>query len=293
MLDLTHEWRRLCREHRAGSRATQADRLAMAVTISSDLDEVGYHRFVRQRGCAHRLRDRHVRALVAHWQNAGTSPRTIENRLSFLRTVSRWTGRAGLMEKSSRAYGVPATSRTAQDDKSVRVGPEVLARVDNAFARASLRLQQAGGLRREEALKVVLAQADKGNRLVLQDSWCKGKREREIPMTPALRAAVDEARAVAGTGSLIPAAMSYQAYRDGPFRVACESVGLNRTHGLRHAWAQDQYLALTGWECPVRGGPSRDQLTPEQLRADRAARSEVSAGLGHERRSVTNAYLGR
>jgi hypothetical protein len=46
----------------------------------------------------------------------------------------------------------------------------------------SLRLQAAFGLRREEAVKFQPSYADRGDRLALKASWCKGGRAREIPV---------------------------------------------------------------------------------------------------------------
>lgn len=64
-------------------------------------------------------------------------------------------------------------------------------------------------------------------------------------------------------------------------------------HGLRHAYAQDRYKELTGWECPARGGPTSQSLTSEQRTLDQEARLVISLELGHEREQVTVAYLGR
>ena len=55
----------------------------------------------------------------------------------------------------------------------------------------SLELQQAFGLRREEAIKMSPTIADQGDRLVLKASWTKGGKAREIPIrTPEQRAAL-------------------------------------------------------------------------------------------------------
>ena len=71
----------------------------------------------------------------------------------------------------------------------------------------SLELQQAFGLRREEAIKFQPSYADHGDRLVLKDSWTKGGKAREIPMlTEAQRELLDRAHRLARLGSLIPSA---------------------------------------------------------------------------------------
>ena len=63
-------------------------------------------------------------------------------------------------------------------------------------------------------------------------------------------------------------------------------------HGLRHAYAQERYEELTGWQCPAAGGPDRQSLTPEQRQLDGEARLTISQELGHEREQVTAAYPG-
>ena len=76
------------------------------------------------------------------------------------------------------------------------------------YVMASLKLQREFGLRREEAMKIQPEWSDQGDKLVLEASWCKGRRERDVPIrTEAQRAALDEAKALAATtekGSLIP-----------------------------------------------------------------------------------------
>jgi len=71
------------------------------------------------------------------------------------------------------------------------------------------------------------------------------------------------------------------------------TCGLSRMHGLRHAYAQNRYEELTGWECPAVGGPDHKSLTLEQRDVDREARLTISQELGHEREAVVSAYIGR
>ena len=294
MLQLEFELKRMCREHRVDGRTTQSDRMELAATIARDLDTSGYHKFSRQKSCSRKLKDKHVRGLVQHWTGKGLSPGTINNRLAFLRHVCDWTGRSGVMSKRNADYHDGKRVREATVSKAAYVGRGILSRVRNRYAQASLRLQVVFGLRRKEALMIQPAWADRGNRIVLHNSWTKGGRQREIPITtPVQRQALDHAKAVAGNGSLIPASLSYKGYRDGLWQNACRSIGLTGTHGFRHAYAQDRYEALAGFPCPVRGGPKRDGMTAEQLQLDEWARSRVSSELGHGRLRVTNWYLGK
>jgi hypothetical protein len=73
-----------------------------------------------------------------------------------------------------------------------------------------LRLQQAFGLRREEALKIRPHWADRGEHLQLKASWTKGGRARTVPIRTAKQTyLLKEAKVLAGQGSLIPAKRSY------------------------------------------------------------------------------------
>ncbi len=70
-------------------------------------------------------------------------------------------------------------------------------------------------------------------------------------------------------------------------------MGLSKTHGLRHAYAQDRYREITGWAAPAAGGPTSKQLNPAQRDRDQLARLQISRELGHGREQITAVYLGR
>ena len=57
-------------------------------------------------------------------------------------------------------------------------------------------------------------------------------------------------------------------------------AGLSQMHGLRHAYAQNRYEELTGWQCPAVGGPNSKVLTPEQREADRGGGSLLARSWG-------------
>ena len=103
---------------------------------------------------------------------------------------------------------------------------------------------------------------------------------------------LDEAKAFAGRGSLIPRESRYvdQLRR---FEHQCRQSSIHRVHGHRHAYAQERYQELTGWSAPAAGGPPSQSLTPEQKGLDQEARLTISRELGHEREAVTAVYLGR
>jgi hypothetical protein len=64
-------------------------------------------------------------------------------------------------------------------------------------------------------------------------------------------------------------------------------------HGLRHAYAQRRFLELAGFPCPACGGPTRQTMTPAEREADEDARMVLTEEMGHQRTSITSAYLGR
>ena len=135
--------------------------------------------------------------------------------------------------------------------------------------------------------------ADRGRSLVLKDSWCKGGRQREIPIrTLEQRQLIDEAKALAGSKSLV--ASGYTTYRDylKHFRYECERVGINGFHA-RHFYAQARYKELTGWDCPARGRPTSKKLTASQKAIDHEAREIISREMGHSREAITTVYCGR
>ena len=161
----------------------------------------------------------------------------------------------------------------------------------DAHVRMSLELQQAFGLRREEAIKFQPRYADRGDHLELKASWTKGGKARVIPVrTEAQRAVLDRARQLAGNGSLIPSSRNYrQQLRIYERHTA--NAGLSQMHGLRHAYAQSRYAELTGWPAPAAGGPTVKALTPEQKAIDQQARLTISQELGHERAQVVSIYM--
>ncbi|MBX4276873.1 integrase domain-containing protein, partial [Mycobacterium tuberculosis] len=69
-------------------------------------------------------------------------------------------------------------------------------------------LQMAFGLRLEESLKFRPGYADSGNAVTLEGSWCKGGRERTVPIIhDQQRSLLDDVHRVCGAGSLIPPGM--------------------------------------------------------------------------------------
>ena len=287
MRNLNYELKQLCHRNRDGSYATQADRWRMLDLIANQLHELGY----KDMG-ATSLKPKHVEALVEHWKAESLTPGTIKNRMTTVRWWAEKVGKQNVVARDNAYYGIPERQHVTNVSKARELTAMDLAKVTDPYTAMSLRLQAEFGLRRAESIKIQPAWADRGETLTLKASWTKGGRERAIPIrTDGQRAVLNEAKAFAGKGSLIPADMRYveQLRR---FRHQCQKAGIHRVHGHRHAYAQTRYRELTGWNAPAAGGPRSRELTPRQKAVDRDVRLTISEELGHSRLQVVSIYIG-
>ena len=288
MRNLNHDFKNLCERNRDGSFATRHDRESILTLVANQLHEGGF-KHLRATG----MRTKHVEQLVARWHRDGISPGTFKNRMAALRWLAEKIDKQNIVARENATYGIADRKHVTNTSKATALDADKLAKVDDPYTAMSLRLQAAFGLRREESIKLRPAQANLGNGLRLQASWTKGGKERDVPIrTEAQRALLQEAQALAGRGSLIPRDVSYRDQLN-RFKAQTAKAGIDRVHGLRHAYAQARYEQLTGWKAPAAGGPNSKQLTPEQKAVDREARLAISRELGHEREQITAVYLGR
>ena len=287
MRDLNYQLKQLCRRNRDGSYATQQNRERLLSLMADQLHALGY------RGMnAQSLKPKHVEALVETVARGGLSIGTVKNRMAALRWWAQKVDRRNVIARSNDHYGIPERTFVSNESKAKQVGEADLERVRDPHVRMSLELQQAFGLRREEAIKFSPSYADRGDRLVLKDTWTKGGKAREIPVrNEAQREVLDRAHRLAGRGSLIPRDRNYrQQLRIYERHTA--NAGLSKLHGLRHAYAQHRYEELTGWKSPAAGGPAARSLSTAERAIDRQARLTISQELGHERESITRIYCG-
>lgn len=291
MDDLTYELKQLCRRNKDGGAMTQAQRMSSLVMIAGQLKQAGF-RNMR----ATSLKGKHVDALLERWDGEHLSAGTIKNRMSHLRWWAQKVGKAGVIPADNARLGIPQrpyAGSVSGNNRAKDLDRGDLDRVTDAHILMSLRLQQAFGLRREESIKFQPAYADKSDHIVLKGSWRKGGRERTVPIImPEQHAVLDQAHALAGSGSLIPAHRNYIEQRH-VYDGQCKTAGLSNMHGLRHAYAQARYEALTGWRSPAAGGSSGRELTPDQRTVDTAARQQISRELGHGRIAIVATYIGR
>jgi site-specific recombinase XerC len=286
--DLNYELKQLCQRNHDGSYATRHAREAILTQIANQLHELGFRDMK-----ASSLKPKHVMALVEHWKSQGLSAGTIKNRMTELRWWAEKVNKQNVMARDNEHYGIARRQYVTNLDKSRTLTSGDLSKVTDPYTQLSLKLQGAFGLRLEESIKIRPEWADRGDRLSLKDTWTKGGRARELPIRNAQqRAVLEEAKQLAGKGSLIPADKSYKAQMN-RFKAQCQAAGIYHVHGHRHHYAQERYRELTGWQCPARGGPTSNQLTLEQKCQDRQARLTISEELGHGRERIVSVYIGR
>lgn len=268
-----------------------------------DLHEIGY-----RLQSVYNLREEHVRALVRAWEAKGDAVGTIDNKLSYLRTLAAWAGKRGMV-KESRAYASDpeAFRRTsyAKEDKSWEakgVDPleviERVSRLDRVVA-MQLELQWALGLRVEESFLLrpvqALRQALERERVRVEHGT-KGGRPREVSLDEVVQVEVLSRAAdlaVSASGTMIPRKYTLEGWRNRYYYVVRRS-GISReeglkvtSHGLRHQYLQRMFERITGRPAPVKGGGGYD---PGLL--DLAMR-EVVERAGHSDPYKAGAYLGR
>jgi len=287
MRDLNYQLKLLCKHSHEGSFETRVGRERQLTAIANQIHELG---FKGMRATS--LKQKHVQALVDLWLGQNLSAGTIKNRMSCLRWWAEKVNKRNVVAGSNNFYGIPDRQFVSETSKAKDLAKEQLALVRDEHVRMSLRLQQAFGLRREEALKIQPRWADRGDHLQLKASWTKGGRERTVPLrTAEQRALLKDAKKLAGLGALIPGGRNYiEQLRIYERHTA--NAGLSKMHGLRHAYAQQRYRELTGWPSPHAGGPSKGKLSETQRRRDQQARLTISKELGHVRAQITAVYCG-
>ena len=287
MRQLNHDLKRLQDDARHGSFGTRTGRSFALAQMANTLHDLGFRR-LRATG----LKGKHVEALVRDWKDGGLSVGTIKNRMAHLRWWANAVGKPNLVRPDNASYGIGDRRHVTNEDRGRGLPPEKLALVQDGHVRMALRLEEAFGLRREEAIRFSPSYADRGSKIVLKASTTKGGRPREIPvLTDSQRRLLDEARVFAGGGAIIPGHRNYKQQLD-VYERQTKDAGLERMHGLRHAWAARRYEEITGWKPPVAGGPPMRSLKGARKRIDREARQTISREMGHARRDIVKVYIG-
>ena len=271
----------ILQHNRDGSYGTQAARADVLHQLINDLHQHGYSAFKLDK-----IGSRHIEAAVKDWQSKGLSNATMANRLSHLRWLSQKLNKQNIVPRTNKELGIGRRSFVAAIDKSNELPGQQAMRNFTDREQLSMQLARTFGLRREESMKFNVNQADKGNKIELKGSWCKGGRPRSLKVrTQQQRTLLNKIKALTPRGSLIEKDKTYiQAVKI--FEKHCQDNQL-RMHGLRHAYALDRYKELTGRNAPVRS----DEPTPRD-QIDLAARAVIAKELGYNSSRISSRLIG-
>lgn len=291
---LLKELMRLCERNKDRSHSTQAARRDILAQAGRQLLANGF----RNLG-ADGLKPKHIASLLDTWKSDGLSVSTLKNRVAQLRWWAEKIGKQNVIPRTNDELELGRRKFVTNISKAKDLPEAALANITNERIKISLELQKAFGLRREECLKFKPVFALDGNSIEsaqsikLAPTWCKGGRAREVPVrTDYQRDVLTRALAIAGRGSMIPCDKKYVQWL-GTYEQITKRAALSKMHGLRHAYAQERYKELTGWDSPACSGPKSAALNESERRLDLSARLQISSELGHNREAITAVYLGR
>ncbi|KUY85869.1 MULTISPECIES: integrase domain-containing protein [unclassified Burkholderia] len=248
------------------------------------------------------LKTKHIEYLVDQWVKAEQSGGTIENKLTYLRALAQWLGKANLVgtlgDYVDRREAGLERSYVATEDKSwVANGVDAVAKIAEIaqtcpYTAVQLKLQAAFGLRVEESFMLRPVEAVRDPHMLAVTRGTKGGRPREVPIERKIATLEEAARLSNGvTGSTIPVGRTLKQWRDwyyyvlGKHGVTKSGIGVT-SHGLRHEYLQTLYEQVAEVPAPIKGSSSR----PDPAAHDEAKRRVVEAA-GHSRVSKANAYL--
>lgn len=291
MNHLEYQLFQICERNRDGSHATQANRKSMLSLFTEQLKASGFK--IKKMRCSD-IKGRHINALVNIWMFENKSVGTIKNRMTVLRWWCEKVGKSEVIKNNSN-YGIENRIYVTNQNKAISLNDLDLSKID-PFIAQSLRLQQFFGLRREESMKFQPFFAldgqiiDNAKYIRLKSSWTKGGRARTIPIfSEKQRQELRNALALAQNGSLIPSQKTYKAHL-ASFETITHQLGVGRTHGLRHGYAQARYFFLMNIQCPSIAG--HRELSVKEKEQDKKVRMQISGELGHSRINITSIYLG-
>lgn len=258
------------------------------------------------------LGERHIQVLVKDWWYCKEKKiKTIQNDLSRLRVVCEMLGKPGMVDSVEKYLPdvdpkLLKVRSAAQTTKSWSGnGIDLVAKfreVDEREPRLGLmlRLELGFGLRREEVLKCNPHAQDYGHYLQIFPGMGKGGRWRNIPIaSTAQRELLDYVKArvpknkplgwdctrAGGAASLEQNIRRYENLM-ASFGFTKADAGVTG-HGLRAQFAEN-YALLLGMMPPTMGGDAGQLDSADQS----PLKVKVAQALGHNRPSVTSAYIG-
>ncbi|MCY0892605.1 MAG: phage integrase N-terminal SAM-like domain-containing protein [Acidibacillus sp.] len=239
------------------------------------------------------IKDKHLISYVAHMQQKGLSASTIKTELSAIRFLCDQAGVKATLPTNvaiGDRLGAPLMQRTFGQIPRAWSMPEVTAAIDLAHLQGKEPLAQilsfghTLGLRIHETISLeksdLMAALHQG---YLHLRTAKGGLERDVPVTPAARAAILQTLQHCASGKVFvqPTHKAHTVIKQvqnwinqyrGDFT---QGERILTYHGLRHAYAQERY-AYHLIRC---------------AHNEKEARLHVARELGHGRDTVTRIYL--
>jgi len=250
------------------------------------------------------LSRKHIIALTRFWESEGLAASTILQKLSILRTLMGWMGKEEILnaipkevmfanpENLTRVY---ATTENKSWDPKADI-QELFSSVasEDRFVAMQLKLSHYFGLRVKEAARFQPYQDHTDDFLIITRGT-KGGKPRVVPVvTDEQKQVLDEAKALCHdkNDSMIPRMKEQGAWLKHYYRVV-NRHGISREngitpHGLRHGYAHRLYEQEAGVKPKAVTGNSVEVDSV----VDRLARLIVSQQLGHNRESISSAYIG-
>jgi len=255
---------------------------------------------------------------LGHFWLRGNTIGGIENKLSHLRTLSKWIGKPRLVpptERIAALNGMQRRSGVATEDKSwAGNNIDTGSVIERAFklepcVGIQLLLQKAFGLRAQESF---LLKPKKGFEGIEEMLWLrvedgtKAKRKRLSPVLEDSQKAVLELAARfanSKSGSTIPVQYSLEQWRSHYYYI-CKQAGITKrelgvtSHGLRHEALQNLYMYASGEQAPIKiiklandtGEYARNLKTKTEVQ--HLAELIVAEAAGHSKVQKSGAYIG-
>jgi hypothetical protein len=283
--------KQILKYNKDGSQNTRQTRYQNLMRFIKHLQE---NRGYAKQWSLHKIGKKEVHRYVHDLKNKGLAHRTIENYLKDVRWLATKLNREELIP-SNRECGLKNREYN-NENKATRLTQDHLKTMDQRMQLIN-RLKAEFGLREKEALKFghKFATAKEG-RIQLKSNWCKNGRPRSMEIVNDRQVQLLQEIAVFqeknGDYSMIPHEMKFSTYRN-YVQEHSHDIGIHG-HGLRHQWAQDRFLQLSGMDCPIAGGPQYSNLSTEEKNRWDLAAAIVNQELGHgkDRLDITATYIG-
>lgn len=292
---LDYQLKMIMKYNRDGSPNTQQTRFNNLMRGLKHLQE---ERGYGERWDIQKFGRKEVCRIVNDWRESGkVSHGSMRNYASNFRWLAERVGNGdtipnnqdlGIQSKTNHEnYGVTKAVELDQSNLALLGEREQLA----------TELRAAFGLRTEESLKFSHQYAtERQSEIRLKGSWCKGGRERTIPVTNEyqqdLLNRVGRFQQEQGDRSMIPNHRTFKSYyRD--YNEARQNANVPG-HGLRHQWAQDRFKEVSGLDAPHAGGRPYSELDQAEKERYELAEKVVNHELGHGagRQDITATYIG-